>query len=46
MNNTHATKSSAEENINLITLTIDQYRQDIEEIKEKLNLTTPPEVQE
>jgi hypothetical protein len=36
----------AEEKINLIAQTIDQYKQEIEELKERLNPTTPPEVRE
>jgi predicted nucleic acid-binding Zn-ribbon protein len=39
-----ATESSTEEKINLITQKIDQYRKEIEELKEKFNPTTPPEV--
>jgi predicted nucleic acid-binding Zn-ribbon protein len=45
-NNAQATERSAEEKINLIAQTIDQYRQEIEELKERLNPTTPPEVRE
>jgi hypothetical protein len=45
-NNAQAAERSAEEKINLIAQTIDQYRQEIEELKEKLNPTTPPEVRE
>jgi hypothetical protein len=37
---------SAEEKINLISQTIDQYKQEIEELKERLNPTTSPEVRE
>jgi predicted nucleic acid-binding Zn-ribbon protein len=39
-----AIERSTEENIHLITQTIDRYRQEIEELKEKLNPMTPPEV--
>jgi predicted nucleic acid-binding Zn-ribbon protein len=46
LNNVHATESSAEEKINLIVQTIDQYRQEIKDLKEKLNPTTPPKVRE
>jgi hypothetical protein len=45
-NNVQATERSAEEKINLIAQTIDQYRQEIEELKERLNPMTPPEVRE
>jgi FtsZ-binding cell division protein ZapB len=41
-----ATERSAEEKINLIVQTIDQYRKEIEELKENLNPMTPPEVRE
>jgi predicted nucleic acid-binding Zn-ribbon protein len=44
LNNVQATESSIEEKINLIVQTIDQYRQEIEELKEKLNPMTLPEV--
>jgi hypothetical protein len=37
---------SAEEKINLIAQTLDQYMQDIKELKENLNPTTPLEVRE
>jgi FtsZ-binding cell division protein ZapB len=37
---------SAEEKINLISQTIDQYKKEIEELKERLNPMTPPEVRE
>jgi predicted nucleic acid-binding Zn-ribbon protein len=41
-----APEKSAEEKINLISQTIDQYKQEIEELKERLNPMTPPEVRE
>jgi FtsZ-binding cell division protein ZapB len=37
---------STEEKINIIAQTIDQYRYDIEELKERINPKTPPEVRE
>jgi hypothetical protein len=43
-NNMQETERSAEEKINLIAQTIDQYIQEIEELKKRLNPTTPPEV--
>jgi DNA repair exonuclease SbcCD ATPase subunit len=44
--NVQAPERSAEEKINLISQTIDQYKQEIEELKERLNPMTPPEVRE
>jgi hypothetical protein len=43
---TQAPERSAEEKIKIISQTIEGYRQEIEELKEKLNPTTPPEVRE
>jgi FtsZ-binding cell division protein ZapB len=43
-NNAQATKRSAEEKINLIAQTINKYKHEIEELKENLNSTTPPDV--
>jgi predicted nucleic acid-binding Zn-ribbon protein len=36
-----APERSAEEKINMISQTIDRYKQEIEELKERLNPTTP-----
>jgi predicted nucleic acid-binding Zn-ribbon protein len=44
--NVQAEKKSAEEKLNLIAQTINKYRKEIEEIKEKLNPTTPLKVRE
>jgi predicted nucleic acid-binding Zn-ribbon protein len=44
--NVQAPERSAEEKINMISQTIDRYKQEIEELKERLNPTTPPEVRE
>jgi len=44
--NVQAKKKSAEEKLNLIAQTINKYRKEIEEIKEKLNPTTPLKVRE
>jgi hypothetical protein len=44
--NAQETKKSIEEKINLIAKTIDQYIHDIVELKERINLMTPPEVRE
>jgi predicted nucleic acid-binding Zn-ribbon protein len=44
LDSTQAPNRSAEEKIKIISQTIEGYRQEIEEIKEKLNHTTPPEV--
>jgi hypothetical protein len=44
--NAQAESSSTEEKLNMISQTIDHYRKQIEELKEKLTLTTPPEVRE
>jgi hypothetical protein len=41
-NNAQAESPSTEEKLNHISQTIDHYRKHIEEMKEKLNLTTPP----
>jgi chromosome segregation ATPase len=41
-----AENTSAEEKLKLISKTIEHYRQEIEELKEKLTPTTPPEVRE
>jgi FtsZ-binding cell division protein ZapB len=41
-----APKKSVEEKINLISQTIYQYKQEIEDLKEKINPMTPPEVRE
>jgi FtsZ-binding cell division protein ZapB len=41
-----APERSAEEKIKIISQTIEGYRQEIEELKEKLNPMTPPEVRE
>jgi predicted nucleic acid-binding Zn-ribbon protein len=41
-----AQERSAEEKIKIILQTIEGYRQKIEELKEKLNPTTPPEIRE
>jgi len=46
LNKMHAAGSSAEDKINLITQTIDQYMQEIKDLKEKFNPTTPPKVRE
>ena len=43
-NNAKTPERSAEEKINMISQTIDKYKQEIEELKERLNPTTPPEV--
>jgi chromosome segregation ATPase len=42
--NAQAPERSIEEKINLISQTIDQYKQEIEELKERLNPMTPLEV--
>jgi len=42
--NVQAENSSIEEKINLISQTIDHYRKQIEELKEKMTLMTPPKV--
>jgi archaellum component FlaC len=44
--NVQVEKKRAEEKLNLIAKTIDQYRQEIEELKEKLNTVTPMKVRE
>ena len=41
-NSVQAKNRNGEENINLIAQTIDQYRKDIEYLKETLNPMTPP----
>jgi hypothetical protein len=41
-----AENTSTEEKLKLISQTIEHYRQEIEELKEKLTPTTPPEVRE
>jgi hypothetical protein len=46
LNNVHAVGSSTEDKIKLITQTIDRCMQEIKELKEKLNPTTPPKVRE
>jgi len=40
LDNTHAVERSVEENINLIKHTLNQYRKDIEELKENINSMT------
>jgi hypothetical protein len=45
-NSVKALKKSAEEKINLISEKIDQYKQEIENLKERINSTTLPEVLE
>jgi predicted nucleic acid-binding Zn-ribbon protein len=45
-NSVKVAKRSVEEKINLIAQTINQYRQGIEELKERINPTTPLEVRE
>jgi predicted nucleic acid-binding Zn-ribbon protein len=44
--NVHAESSSTEEKLKMIAQTIDHYRKQIEDLKEKLTPTTPPEVRE
>jgi hypothetical protein len=44
--NAQAPERSVEEKINMISQTIDRYKQEIEELKERLNPTNPLEVQE
>jgi hypothetical protein len=44
--NAQAENTSAEEKLKLISQTIEHYRQDIEELKENMTPTTPPEVRE
>jgi hypothetical protein len=46
LNSAQAPWRSAEEKIKIISQTIEGYRQKIEEIKEKLNPTTPPKIRE
>jgi hypothetical protein len=43
---TQEPERSAEDNINMITHTIDRYKQENEDLKERLNPTIPPEVRE
>jgi hypothetical protein len=46
LDNVQAESPMTEEKLNQISQTIDQYRKQIEELKEKLTLMTPPEVRE
>jgi hypothetical protein len=44
LDNTQAAMSSVEEQIQIITHTLEDYKKDIEELKENLRPSTPPEV--
>jgi peptidoglycan hydrolase CwlO-like protein len=46
IDNAQEPERNAEDKINMISQTIDKYKQEIEELKERLNPTTPPEVRE
>jgi hypothetical protein len=45
-NNAQATERSAKEKIIVVTQTIDQYKHEIEELKERITPTTPPDIRE
>jgi hypothetical protein len=45
-NNVQGIERSEKEKVNLIAQTIDQYIKEIEELKERINPTTPPKVRE
>jgi FtsZ-binding cell division protein ZapB len=44
LDNTQVLERSVEKKIRMISQTIDTYKKEIEELKERINPTTPPEV--